>query len=427
MAQEPQAPLAERIRPQTLDAFVGQTHLLGEQGPLRQLIAGGQLPSLILWGPPGTGKTTLALLIARELERPLVQLSAVQAGVKEVRAQIQQAAQRPGTILFIDEIHRFNKGQQDALLHAVERGEITLIGATTENPSFEVIAPLLSRCQVYTLEGLTLEDLQAILERALAHDAVLSQREVRLEALQGLYSVSGGDARKALNLVEMIAGSTPADEPVRINDETVMQVARRKIARYDKQGEQHYDQISAFIKSVRGGDPNGALYWLARMMEGGEEVRFIARRLIILASEDIGNANPNALLLANACFQACDVVGWPEARIILAQTTTYLATSEKSNAAYEGIEAARQAARQAPDLPVPLHLRNAPTQLMKASGYGAGYKYTHAYEAQEGLQQYLPDDLAGQSFYQPKPIGKEQTLRDYMLRKWGAIYEQRGA
>mgnify|MGYP006266139491 CR=1 FL=1 len=417
-------PLAERVRPRKLEEVIGQEELLGPAGPLRQLIAQGQLPSMILWGPPGVGKTTLARLLAGALQRPLETLSAVQSGVKDVRQVIERAGRRAGTVLFIDEIHRFNKAQQDALLHAVESGRLTLIGATTENPSFEVINALLSRAQVYVLQALGPAEIEQVLRRAIARDELLQQREIRLESIQALYRIAGGDARKALNILEMLVAGTPREQPVLVTDEQVMAVTRQNIARYDKAGEQHYDIISAFIKSVRGGDPNAAVYWLGLMLQGGEDIRFIARRLVILASEDIGNANPNALLLANAGFEAANKIGLPEARIILSQVTTYLACSPKSNAAYAAINAAMAHLQQEGAQPVPLHLRNAPTDLMKDLGYSAGYKYSHAYEAADpdALQDYLPEALRGTVFYQPKPIGSEEKLLRFLQNKWGNWY-----
>ena len=373
---------------------------------------------MIFWGPPGVGKTTLAQIIAQTAERPFKQLSAVHSGVKEVREVLRFAEGRPGTILFIDEIHRFNKSQQDSLLGAVEKGRITLIGATTENPSFELNSALLSRSQVYVLQALSHEEVDQLLQRAISSDEVLSSREIQLLETDAIYQLSGGDARKSLSLLEVLWLTTDEHETLKVTNEAITAAAQEHIALYDKGGEQHYDQISAFIKSVRGGDPDGAIYWLARMLDGGEDIKFIARRLIILASEDIGNANPNALLLANNCFQAVNIIGMPEARIILAQTTTYLATSEKSNAAYEAINSAMQLVRQSPPYPVPLHLRNAPTKLMKNMGYGKDYKYSHAFEKNEGNQQYLPDEIADQRFYFPKALGSEQKIRRFMKEKW---------
>lgn len=421
MAIEPNAPLAARMRPKSLDEIVGQPRLLGPDGPLARLIASGSVPSLLFWGPPGCGKTTLARVIASELKRPLRALNAVQSGVKEVRAALEEARMSPGLLLFIDEIHRLNKAQQDALLAAVEAGTVTLLGATTENPSFEVIPALLSRCQVYTLEALSPEELRELAARALERDEAL--KNLKFAAWDALYRLSAGDARKALNLLEL-AAARQTDSPV--DDAELTRLAQQALGRYDKGGEQHYDVISAFIKSVRGGDPNAAVYWLARMLHGGEDVAFIARRLVILASEDVGNANPNALLLANACFEAVTRIGMPEARIPLAQTTTYLATSPKSNAAYVAINEAMAFVRQDGAPPVPLHLRNAPTKLMKELDYGKNYKYSHDYgdyAGRDGNQQYMPAGAEGQSFYRPKNAGKERDLRKFMAEKWGGQYE----
>lgn len=376
---------------------------------------------MIFWGPPGVGKTTLALLIANAADRPFRQLSAVSSGVKEVREILKFAKSRPGTILFIDEIHRFNKAQQDSLLGAVEKGWVTLIGATTENPSFEVNAALLSRCQVYTLHALTPDEVRKLLEYAIQKDEDLSAREIKLNELDAIFRLAGGDARKSLTLLEILVNTQESD-PVVVTNEAILAAATEHIALYDKGGEQHYDIISAFIKSVRGGDPNAALYWLARMLDGGEDIKFIARRLIILSSEDIGNANPNALLLANACFQSIHTIGMPEARIILAQTTTYLASSEKSNASYMGIKKALDLVKKTPPYPVPLHIRNAPTRLMKDMGYGKGYKYSHEFEGQEGNQEFMPDEVAGTAFYKPKPIGSEKKIMKYLEDLWGDKY-----
>jgi putative ATPase len=413
--------LAERVRPHTLAAYVGQTHLTGPNGPLARLLAQGNLPSIILWGPPGVGKTTLVRILAQELKRPLHQLSAIQAGVKEVRAVLEMARMARGTLLFIDEIHRFNKAQQDALLHAVEEGLVTLIGATTENPSFEVIPALLSRCQVYVLQALTEGDIHTVLAQAIAEDAVLKQRRIELAETAAIYQLSGGDARKALGLLELVVNHTDAAEVV-LTDALVTTLAQQKVVLYDKDGEQHYDIISAFIKSLRGSDPNGAVYWLARMLEAGEDAKFIARRMVILASEDIGNAQPNALLMATTTFQAVERIGMPESRIILSQCATYLATCPKSNAAYVAINEAQEAVRKQPNTPVPLHLRNAPTRLMKSLDYGKAYKYSHDYEGTEGNQQYLPDGLQGKAFYRPKAIGKEVELLRMLQQKWGKEY-----
>ncbi|MEM6261327.1 MAG: replication-associated recombination protein A [Bacteroidota bacterium] len=415
-------PLAERVRPQNLGEVIGQAHLMDPQGPFLRAIKAGRLASMIFWGPPGVGKTTLAQIIAQEADRPFRQLSAIQAGVKDVREVLRQAARFPGMILFIDEVHRFNKAQQDSLLGAVEKGLVTLIGATTENPSFEVNAALLSRCQVYMLNALTEEEVKQLLVRAIQADEWLQELAVDLKETEAIYRISGGDARKALSLLEIFLFTQDESQPITVTDEGVKSAAQEHIALYDKSGEQHYDMISAFIKSIRGGDPNGAVYWLARMLNGGEDVKFIARRLIILASEDIGNANPNALLLANACFQSVNVIGMPEARIILGQTATYLATSEKSNAAYAAINQAMKQAAGDPPRPVPLHLRNAPTQFMKNIGYGTAYKYSHDYNGEEGNQEYLPEGLEGTAFYMPKPIGSEKKIQQFLAEKWGDKY-----
>ncbi|MDE6570114.1 MAG: replication-associated recombination protein A [Alistipes sp.] len=399
------APLAERLRPETIDGYIGQTHLVGPQGVFSKFLETGNVPSFILWGPPGVGKTTLAKIVAKQLERPLYTLSAVTSGVKEVREVIETAKKqrffdaRP-PFLFIDEIHRFNKSQQDSLLGAVEQGIVTLIGATTENPSFEVISPLLSRCQVYILRPMDDAELQTLLDRALATDTTLKAREIEVRETAALFRLSGGDARKLLNILDIVVGAT--EGKVVITDQYVTDCLQENIALYDKNGEQHYDVISAFIKSVRGSDPNAAIYYLARMLAGGEEPRFIARRLVILASEDIGLANPNALLLANACFDTVHKIGMPEARITLAETTIYLATSAKSNSAYMAIDKAlAQVEYDTTNRPVPLHLRNAPTKLMKNTGYGKGYKYAHDYEGHFADLEFLPESLAGTKFYEP--------------------------
>ena len=415
-------PLAERIRPQTLDTVIGQKHLLTPDSAFMRAIENNRIPSMIFWGPPGVGKTTLAQIIAKSAGRQFRQLSAVSSGVKDVREVLRFAEGRPGTILFIDEIHRFNKSQQDSLLGSVERGRVTLIGATTENPSFEVNAALISRCQVYTLKSLELEEIRELLQYAINHDEVLSQRKIELKEIEALYRIAGGDARKSLTLLEIFVNTYPEAGKIVVTDESLMASAQEHVALYDKSGELHYDLVSAFIKSVRGGDPNAAVYYLARMLEGGEDIKFIARRLIILASEDIGNANPNALLLANACFQSINVIGMPEARIILSQCTTYLATSEKSNAAYMAINSAMQYVKQAPAHPVPLHLRNSPTKLMKQMDYGKGYKYSHDFAGEKGHQEFLPDEMVGKAFYQPKDFGSEKKIRQFLERQWGDKY-----
>ena len=395
-------PLAERMRPKTLEDYVSQTHLVGKTGSLTNQISTGTIPSLLLWGPPGTGKTTLANIIALESKRPFYTLSAISSGVKEVRAIIEKAKQSGGLfttknpILFIDEIHRFSKSQQDSLLGAVEKGWVTLIGATTENPSFEVIPALLSRCQVYILNPFSREDLEALLQRALKEDKQLQQKKIKLVETEALIRLSGGDGRKLLNIFELVINSENSDS-VTIDDALVLQKVQSNTVLYDKTGEQHYDIVSAFIKSIRGSDPNAAVYWLARMIEGGEDVKFIARRMLILASEDIGNANPTALVLANTTFQAVATIGYPEARIILSQCAIYLATSSKSNAAYMAINNAIEAVKKTNNLSVPLHLRNAPTKLMKDIGYGDNYKYSHNYESNFSAQEYLPDEITGKA------------------------------
>lgn len=426
----PNIPLAERVRPSTLDALAGQQHLTGKGSILRIAIENGTVPSMILWGPPGTGKTTIANIIAHTLQVPFFELSAISSGVKEVREIIEQSRQKEKAILFIDEIHRFNKGQQDALLGAVEKGIITLIGATTENPSFEVNAALLSRCQVYVLKPLNNEELIFLLKEVITKDKWLQSLSVDLKEIEALINLSGGDARKLLNLFELTIQNSPlssrrgagGEVVVKITDDLVMQVAQNKIALYDKQGEQHYDIISAFIKSMRGSDPNGAVYWLARMIEGGEDVKFIARRMLIFASEDIGNANPNALLLANTTFDAVSKIGYPESRIILSQCATYLASSVKSNASYEAINLAQAAVSKFGDLPVPLHIRNAPTNLMKNMDYGKGYKYAHSFGGNFANQEYLPEEIVNTKFYEPGNNARENELRKYLKEKWGNKY-----
>jgi len=405
-------PLAERIRPTTLEQLAGQQHLTGKGSILRTAIEHGRVPSMILWGPPGTGKTTIANIIAHTLNVPFFTLSAISSGVKDVREVIEQAKTKPDSILFIDEIHRFNKGQQDALLGAVEKGIITLIGATTENPSFEVNSALLSRCQVYVLKPLDEDGLIALLHTAIGKDEVLSKKKIDLRETAALINISGGDARKLLNLLEIVVEASGKN--VVITDAYVMEVAQKKIALYDKSGEQHYDIISAFIKSIRGSDPNAAVYWLARMIEGGEDVKFIARRLVILASEDIGNANPTALVMANTTFDAVNKIGYPEARIILSQCVVYLAASAKSNASYAAIGAAQAAVQDKGDLPVPLHIRNAPTKLMKNLGYGKNYEYAHSYDNNFSPQEYLPAELAGTRFYDPGKNAREEELRKFL-------------
>jgi len=421
-----QTPLAERLRPNTLNDLVGQEHLTGEGSILRTAIEQGKIPSMILWGPPGVGKTTIANIIAHTLHASFYTLSAISAGVKEVREIIEEARSKEKAILFIDEIHRFNKGQQDALLGAVEKGIITLIGATTENPSFEVNSALLSRCQVYVLKPLNEKDLIKLLHEAIEKDIFLREKKIELKETEALLNISGGDARKLYNLLELVASQFPSPEGKgvggEVTDTLVMQIAQQKIALYDKKGEQHYDIISAFIKSMRGSDPNGAVYWLARMIEGGEDVKFIARRMVIFSSEDIGNANPNALLLANTTFEAVNKIGYPEARIILSQCATYLASSAKSNASYMAIGEALNAVKQHGDLPVPLHIRNAPTKLMKNLNYGKDYKYSHSGKGNFIEQEYLPEKIKGSKFYDPGDNARENELRKFLKERWKEKY-----
>lgn len=415
-------PLAERIRPKTLDDYISQQHLVGKRGYLTQHIKNGVIPSLILWGPPGIGKTTLANIIATESKRPFYSLSAINSGVKDIRDVIDKAKQSGGLfttknpILFIDEIHRFSKSQQDSLLGAVEKGWVTLIGATTENPSFEVIPALLSRCQVYILNSFEKEDLLALLDRAITKDEIISKKKITLKETDALIRLSGGDARKLLNIFELLVASEK--EKITITNDFVMERVQKNMARYDKTGEQHYDIISAFIKSIRGSDPNGAVYWLARMVEGGEDAKFIARRLLILASEDIGNANPTALILANNTFQAVTTIGFPESRIILSQCAIYLANSPKSNASYEAIGVAQKLVRETGDLSVPLHLRNAPTKLMRDLDYGKDYKYAHSYDQNFVEQEFLPNEISNTKLYNPGNNVRENSFRDFLKKRW---------
>ncbi|MBQ2386655.1 MAG: replication-associated recombination protein A [Bacteroidales bacterium] len=414
-------PLAEILRPQSLDEYVGQKHLVGEDAILRKAIEKGDIPSMILWGPPGVGKTTLANIIADTLSVPFYNLSAINSGVKDVREVIERASKTANAVLFVDEIHRFSKNQQDSLLGAVEQGIVRLIGATTENPSFEVISPLLSRCQVYVLRSLEREDLISIIDRAVAYYAQTEQRTVTIKECEALLRISGGDARKLMNALELVVAQFKGD--CVIDNATVCSIVQQNLATYDKKGEQHYDIISAFIKSVRGSDPNAAVYWLARMIAGGEDPLFIARRMIILASEDIGNANPNALLLANACFDAVNKIGMPEGRIILSQTAVYLATSPKSNSTYLAIGKALELVEKTGDLPVPLHLRNAPTNLMKQIGYGNDYMYSHDYQNHFVQQQFMPDSLQTLELYSPSDNPREQKTREELRKMWYGVYK----
>ena len=422
-----EAPLAERIRPQQLGDYISQSHLVGTNGALTQQIAKGIIPSLIFWGPPGTGKTTLAQIISQESKRPFYTLSAINSGVKDIREVIEKAKQSGGLftsknpILFIDEIHRFSKSQQDSLLAAVEKGWITLIGATTENPSFEVIPALLSRCQVYTLNAFNKEDLEALLNRAMHSDVVLKEKKIHLTETEALLRLSGGDGRKLLNLFELVVNASNETEIIITNDR-VLELVQQNTVLYDKTGEQHYDIVSAFIKSIRGSDPNGAVYWLARMIEGGEDVKFIARRMLILSSEDIGNANPTAFIMANNTFQAVATIGYPESRIILSQCAVYLATSPKSNASYQAIGKAQQIVKQTGDLSVPIHLRNAPTPLMKELGYGEEYKYSHDYDNNFAEQEFLPEAISGTPIYEPGNNTRENSTREFLKNRWKDKY-----
>lgn len=422
-----QQPLAERMRPKSLNDYLGQKHLVAQGAVLRNAIESGRIPSMILWGPPGIGKTTLANIISKSLDRQFFTLSAVNSGVKDVRDVLDKAKRSqffdsPNSILFIDEIHRFNKSQQDSLLAAVENGTVTLIGATTENPSFEVISPLLSRCQVYVLKSLEKAELHELIERAITQDVVLKKNDIEIKEEEALMRFSGGDARKLLNVLEIVINAQPQEEKIVITNDVVTHTLQENIALYDKDGEQHYDIISAFIKSIRGSDPNAAVYWLARMLEGGEDIKFIARRMLISASEDIGLANPNALLLAQSCFNAISVIGMPEARIILSETAIYLATSPKSNSTYLAIDAALELVKETGMLPVPLHLRNAPSKLMKDLNYGDGYKYSHDYPGHFAEQEFLPKELSNSSFWKPSDNKREQDTKQFMHSLWKDKY-----
>ena len=415
-------PLPERMRPHTLDAFVGQPKLLGKNGPIRRAVASNLVPSMILWGPPGVGKTTLAVLVAEATKRPFHSLSAVSSGIKELREVLSRPSGLFPPIVFIDEIHRYNKGQQDALLASVEKGKITLIGATTENPSFELNAALLSRCQVYILEPFGKDDLVLMLKQAVEKDAYLKSKKIVFQEYNAILQLSGGDGRKLLNLLEIVVNAQfPANE-ILITDDMVVEAAQQNTARYDKSGEQHYDIVSAFIKSMRGSDPNAALYWMARMIKGGEDPEFIARRMLILASEDIGNANPTAVVMATNCMQAVKMIGYPESRIVLSQTAIYLATSPKSNASYVAIDAALALAEKTSHLPVPLHLRNAPTKLMQEIGYGKNYQYAHNFEGNFAVQNFLPDELKGTKLYEPNDNPRENEIRKQLQKWWAAWY-----
>ncbi|WP_396146365.1 replication-associated recombination protein A [Flavobacterium sp.] len=422
-----EAPLAERIRPQKLEDYISQLHLVGPNGSLTQQIARGVIPSMIFWGSPGTGKTTLAQIIAKQSNRPFYELSAINSGVKDIRDVIEKAKQSGGLftaknpILFIDEIHRFSKSQQDSLLAAVEKGWVTLIGATTENPSFEVIPALLSRCQVYVLNPFSKEDLLALLERAMKLDTIISSKKIKIKESEALLRLSGGDGRKLLNIFELVVNASPEGQ-ITITNEKVLELVQQNTVLYDKTGEQHYDIVSAFIKSIRGSDPNGAVYWLARMIEGGEDVKFIARRMLILSSEDIGNANPTAFIMANNTFQAVSTIGYPESRIILSQCAVYLATSPKSNASYMAIGEAQAIVKQTGDLPVPIHLRNAPTKLMKELGYGDEYQYSHNYTNNFSEQEYLPDAIKETKFYDPGNNSRENGTREFLKNRWKDKY-----
>ena len=423
-----EAPLAERIRPQKLEDYISQLHLVGPNGSLTQQIAKGIIPSLLFWGSPGTGKTTLAQIIAKQSNRPFYELSAINSGVKDIRDVIEKAKQSGGLftaknpILFIDEIHRFSKSQQDSLLAAVEKGWITLIGATTENPSFEVIPALLSRCQVYILNPFSKDDLLSLIARAMKEDKIMASKKIKFKETEALLRLSGGDGRKLLNIFELVVNAS-SEEKIVITNEKVMQLVQKTTVLYDKTGEQHYDIVSAFIKSIRGSDPNGAVYWLARMIEGGEDVKFIARRMLILSSEDIGNANPTAFIMANNTFQAVATIGYPESRIILSQCAVYLATSPKSNASYMAINEAQAMVKQTGDLPVPIHLRNAPTKLMKELGYGDEYQYSHSYENSFSQQEYLPDAIQETKFYDPGNNLRENSTREFLKNRWKNKYE----